>query len=192
MILDYEGFRYKKAGFIIKELSLCSINFSDTIVFLPTVCYNSITKFFNGLSWNSGTYLYRFLSQMFVAIKLLFQLSKFYAKGKQKTKSFHLLMKKLIDLETVLCSKVQNIKPPIDNITCALHSFYLPEKQKRKPFAKRKSQLYLCCTSLPSNEPSSGEGSSFNSSREFISNYESMQLHNERKSVDLDFIENRK
>ena len=191
VILDFEGFRYKKTGFIIKELSLCSNNYSDTILFLPPVSYNSlsasdrrshkwVTKFLHGLSWNSGTYPYWFLSQIFVAIKLRFPLGKFYAKGKEKTESHQtLLQKEVIDLETLLCPKVEDIKSPIDNITCALHSFYLPEKQKRKHCAKRKAQLYFYWISLPSNEPSSGEGSSVSSSIEFISKFDSMQLHNE-------------
>ena len=191
VILDFEGFRYKKTGFIIKELSLCSNNYSDTILFLPPVSYNSlsasdrrshkwVTKFLHGLSWNSGTYPYWFLSQIFVAIELRFPLGKFYAKGKEKTESLQtLLQKEVIDLENLLCPKVEDIKSPIDNITCALHSFYLPEKQKRKHCAKRKAQLYFYWISLPSNEPSSGEGSSVSSSSEFISKFDSMQLHNE-------------
>ena len=96
VILDFEGFRYKKTGFIIKELLLCSNNYSDTILFLQPFSYNSlsasdrrshkwVTKFLHGLSWNSGTYRYSFLSQIFVAIKLRFPLGKFYAKGKEKT-----------------------------------------------------------------------------------------------------------
>ena len=42
VILDFEGFHYKKTGFIIKELSFCSNNFSDTILFLQPVSYNSL------------------------------------------------------------------------------------------------------------------------------------------------------
>ena len=71
VILDFEGFRYKKTGFIVKELSLRSNNYSDTILFLPPVSYNSlsasdrshkwVTKFLHGLSWNNGTYPYWFI-----------------------------------------------------------------------------------------------------------------------------------
>ena len=43
VILDFEGFRYKKTGFIIKELFFCSNNYSDTILFLPPVSYNSLS-----------------------------------------------------------------------------------------------------------------------------------------------------
>ena len=191
VILDFEGFRYKKTGSIKTELSLCSNNYSDTILFLPPVSYNSlsasdrrshkwVTKFLHGLSWNSGTYPYWFLSQIFLAIKLRFPLGKFYAKRKEKTEKLQtLLQKEVIDLETLLCPKVEDIKSPIDNITCALHFFYLPEKQKRKHFAKRKAQLYFYWISLPYNEPSRGEGSSVSCSSEFISKFDSMQLHNE-------------
>ena len=118
VILDFEGFRYKKTGFIKKDLSLCSNNYSDTILFLPPVSYDSlsacdtrshkrVTKTLHGLSWNSGTYPYWFLLQIFIAIKLRFPLVKFYAKGKRKTESLQtLLQKEVIDLETFLCSKV--------------------------------------------------------------------------------------
>ena len=191
VVLDFEGFRHKESGFIIKELSVCSNNFSDTILFLPPVSYNSlsagdkkshqwVSKFLHGLSWNSGTYPYCFLSQIIIAIKLRFPSGKFYAKGKEKTESLQtLLQKEVIDLDTLLCPKVEEIPTPIQLFTCALHSFYLPEKQKKRHCAKRKAQLYFYWLTLPANELSSGEGSSCSSSSEFISKFDSMQLHNE-------------
>ena len=110
--------------------------------------------------------------------KFRFPLGKFYAKGKEKTESLQtLLQKELIDVEALLCPKVEDIKLPIDNITCALHFFYLPEKQKRKHSAKSKAQLYFYWISLPSNEPSSREGSSVSSSSEFISKFYTMLIH---------------
>ena len=86
--LDFEGFRHKKSGFIIKELSICSNNYTDTILFLPPVSYNSlsaserkshqwVSRFLHGLSWNSGNYPYWFISQFFIAIKLRFPSGKF-------------------------------------------------------------------------------------------------------------------
>ena len=105
VISDFEGFCCKKSVYIIKELSLCSSKHSDTILFLPPVSYNSpsasdrrshnwVSKFLHGLSWNSGTYPYWFLSQIFVAIKFRFQLGKFYAKGKEKRESLQLSCRK--------------------------------------------------------------------------------------------------
>ena len=188
---EVEGFRHKKSGFIIKELSICSNNYSDTILFLPPVSYNSlsaserkshqwVSEFLHGLSWNSGNYTYWFLSQIFIAIKLRFSSGKLYAKGKEKTKSLQtLLQKEVIDLDTFLCPKVEEIVTPIKHFTCALHSLYLPETQKKRHCAKRKAQLYFYWLALPANEPSSGESSSFSSSSEFISKFDSMQLHNE-------------
>ena len=37
VVLDIEGFRQKKSGFIIKELSVCSHNYSDTVLSYPQV-----------------------------------------------------------------------------------------------------------------------------------------------------------
>ena len=182
VVLDFEGLRHKKTGFIIKELSSCSNNYSDTIFFLPPVPYNSfsaserkshqwVSRFLHGLSWNTGSYPYWFLSQIFIAIKLRFPSGKFYAKAKEKSESFqNLLQKEVVDLDTLLCPKVEEISLPIKQFTCALHSFNLPEKQKKRHCAKRKAQLYFYWLTLPTNEPSSGECSSFSSSSEFISN----------------------
>ena len=191
VVLDFEGFRHKKSGFIIKELSICSNNYTDTILFLPPVSYNSlsaserkshqwVSRFLHGLSWNSGNYPYWFISQIFIAIKLRFPSGKFYAKGKEKTESLQtLLQKQVIDLDTLSCPKVEEINTPIKHFTCALHSHYLPEKQKKRHCTKRKAQLYFYWLTFRANEPSSGEGSSFSSSSEFISKFDSMQLHNE-------------
>ena len=95
VVLDFEGFRQKKSDFIIKELSVCSNNYSDTILFLPLVSYNSlssgerishqrVSKFLHGLSWNSATFPYLILSKKFFAIKFRFPSGKFYAKRKEK------------------------------------------------------------------------------------------------------------
>ena len=95
VVLDVEGFRHKKSGFIIKVLSICSNNYSDTILFLPPVSYNSLSaserkshqwlsKSLHGVSWNSGNYSCWFLSQTFIVIKLRYPSGKFYAKGKRK------------------------------------------------------------------------------------------------------------
>ena len=191
VVLDFEGLRHKKTGFIIKELSICSNNYSDTILFLPPVPYNSlsssgrkshqwVSRFLHGLSWSTGSYTYWFLSQIFIAIKLRFPSGKFNAKGKEKSESLQtLLQKEVVDLDSLLCPKVEEIFHPIKHFTCALHFFNLPEKQKKRHCAKRKAQLYFYWLTLPTNEPSSGEGSSFSSSSEFISKFDSMQLHNE-------------
>ena len=43
VVLDFEGFRHKKSGFIIEEISICSNNYTDTILFIPPVSYNSLS-----------------------------------------------------------------------------------------------------------------------------------------------------
>ena len=83
VVLDFEGFRHKKSGFIIQELSICSNIYSGTILFLPPVSkpldplvgkksHQWVRKFLHGLSWNSGNYPYWFLSHIFRAIELRF------------------------------------------------------------------------------------------------------------------------
>ena len=63
VVLDFEGFRHKKTGFIIKELSICSNNYSDTILFLPPLPYNFLSasevrgNLFSGLVGYHTVYL---------------------------------------------------------------------------------------------------------------------------------------
>ena len=44
VVIDFEGFRHKKSGFIIKELSICSNNYPDTVLFLPPNSFNSLSS----------------------------------------------------------------------------------------------------------------------------------------------------
>ena len=54
VVLDFEGFRHKKSGFIIKELSICSNNYTDTILFFPPVSYPLVRE--NLISGLVGSY----------------------------------------------------------------------------------------------------------------------------------------
>ena len=139
VVLDFEGFRHKKTGFLIKDLSICSNNFSDTILLLPPLPYNSlsasetkshqwVTRFLHGLSWSTGSYLYWFLSQIFIAIKLRFPSGNFMQREEKSESLKTLLQKEVVDLDTLLRPKVEEISHPIKYFTCALHPFNLPEK----------------------------------------------------------------
>ena len=97
VVIDFEGFRHKKSGFLIKELSICSNNYSDTVLFLPPISFNSlslseknshqwVSEHLHGISWDSGNYPYC-LSQIFRAIKIPFPTAKLYAKGREKTET---------------------------------------------------------------------------------------------------------
>ena len=130
-------------------------NYCYTILLLPPVPYNSlsaterkshqwVSRFSRGLSWSTGSYPYWFLSQIFIAIKIRFLSVKFYAKGEEKSESLQtLLQKEVVDLDAILCPKVEEISHPIKHFTFALHSFNLPEKQKKKHCAKRNALVFL-------------------------------------------------
>ena len=95
VVLDFEGFRHKKSGFIIKELSICSNNYTDTILFLPPVSYNSlsaserkshqwVSRFLHGLSWNSGNYPSGLYLKFLLQLNFDFLQESFMLKGKRK------------------------------------------------------------------------------------------------------------
>ena len=103
VVLDIEGFRQKKSGFIIKELSVCSHNYSDTVSFLPPCSFNIlssseqksyqwVSKFLHGLAWESGDYPYCYLQQIIQSIKLRFPFAEFYAKGTEKADNLKKLL----------------------------------------------------------------------------------------------------
>ena len=96
VVLDFEGFRHKKSGFIIKELAVFTENYTDTVSFLPPASFNTlslgeqksyrwVSKFLHGLAWESGDYPYCYLQQICQSIILRFTLSEFYSKGTEKT-----------------------------------------------------------------------------------------------------------
>ena len=68
VVLDLEGFRYKKNAFILKELAITTADYSDSLMFLPPVSFNSLVKleqkayswlknYLHGIHWDSGDYL---------------------------------------------------------------------------------------------------------------------------------------
>ena len=75
VVLDVEGFRYKKNDFVVKELATTTSDYSDRLIFLPPVnlkilpkleqkAYNWLTNYLHGLHWENGDYLYINLSQI--------------------------------------------------------------------------------------------------------------------------------
>ena len=65
VVLDFEGFRHQKNTFIVKELAITTSDYSDSLIFLPPVNFNSLpkpeqkaynwlTNFLHRLHWDSG------------------------------------------------------------------------------------------------------------------------------------------
>ena len=95
VVLDFEGFRHQKNTFIVKELAITNSDYSDSLIFLPPVNFNSLpkseqkaynwlTKYLHGLHWDSGNYLNLKLNQIIQSFVLRNPNAIFYAKGKDK------------------------------------------------------------------------------------------------------------
>ena len=95
VVLDFEGFRHQKNTFILKELAIITSDFSDSLIFLPPVNFNSIpkseqkaynwlTNLLHGLHWDSGDYLYLNLNQIIQSFVLRNPNIICYSKGKEK------------------------------------------------------------------------------------------------------------
>ena len=121
IILDIEGFKCGKKPLIIKELSVCSANTIDTILFLPPVqfnnlskeekkAYNWVSKFLHGLRWDEGEYPYSYLDQFSDSIRLRNRNSHFFAKGTQKSVSLAEYLKlPMTNLEDIGCPKIEQL-----------------------------------------------------------------------------------
>ena len=81
VVLDFDGFRSKKSGFIIKDLAVSTENYNDIISFLPPNCEQRsflwVSKFLHGLSWETGDNPYHYWQQIFQSIVLRFPFSDF-------------------------------------------------------------------------------------------------------------------
>ena len=187
VVLDFEGFRSKKSGFIIKELAVSTENYNDIISFLPPKSFNIlcsseqrsflwVSKFLHGLSWETGEYPYHYLQQIFQSIVLRFPFSDFYAKGLEKTESLRqLLQRNVINLETLFCPKIEHLKLYRETPVCKLHALSCPKRQRTKHCANKKAKLFY---QWLTNESSVRDTSSVSTTSEFVSNFDSLQLHN--------------
>ena len=185
-VLDIEGFRHKKSGFLIKEVSVFTHNYSDTVYFRPPSSFNILSsseqksyqwnsKILHGLAWESGDYPYCYLQQIIQSIKLRFPFADFYAKETEKADTLKkLLQNDVIDLETLLCPKVENLKLYRDIPICDLHAVSCPKRQRSRHCATKKAKLLY---QWLKNESPFGKINSISPSSEFVSKFDSLQLH---------------
>ena len=188
VVLDFEGFRHKKSGFIIKELAVAVSTefFCDTVSFLPQTSFNIlssierrsyswVSKYLHGLKWEIGDYPYCYLQQIFDSIALRFPLATFYAKGTEKTETLQKLLKKnVINLEILLCPKIENLKFFHKTPICTLHGLSCPKRQRNKHCARKKAELfYLWLT----NESTVRKSSIASTSSELVPKFSGLELY---------------
>ena len=137
IILDIEGFKCGKKPLIIKELSVCSANTNDTILFLPPVQFNNLSreekKAYNWVSkFLHAQYPYSYLDQFFDSIRLRNQNSHFFAKGTQKSVSLAEYLKlPMTNLEDIGCPKIEQLLGQEKHI-CKRHFHLLPSHELLK------------------------------------------------------------
>ena len=188
VVIDFEGVRDKKSGFIIKELGIATENYTDIVSFQPPNSFNSlssseqrshqwVSKYLHGLAWEKRDYPYSYMHQIVQSIVFRFPLSKFYAKGTEKTETLKkFLEKEVVNLEELLCPKIENLRFYKETPVCDLHAIRCPRRQLNKHCAKKKAELFYYWLT---NESSIRQNiSSVNTSSEFVSKFDSLQLHN--------------
>ena len=139
--------------------------------------YLMVSRGRHGLSWETGEYPYHYLQQFFQSIVLRFPFSDFHAKGLEKTETLRqLLQRNVINLETLFCPKIEHLKLYRETPVCKLHALSCPKRQRSKHCANKKAKLFY---QWLTNESSVRETSSVSTTSEFVSKFDSLQLHND-------------
>ena len=155
IVLDFEGFKLKSPGFIIKELSLCS-SYNDTIFFKPpplkfadlpahdrqTVIW--LTNNLHGLDWDEGDIPYCDLKIICVSFSFRFTRKNFFAKGIEKCELLSkFLQKTFYNLEDLNCPRISEIISEEKVPSCYLHSnFRSTNDQFSNHYAERKARIF--------------------------------------------------
>ena len=186
VVIDFEGFRHKKSGFIIKELSVQSENFSDTLLFGPPKnfselssselkSHNWVSKFLHGIEWTSGEYPYTYLETYFIFLTLRFQSGFFYAKGTEKCHKIAELLKRPVqNLEELNCPKIETLAIAYTS-SCGFHSSKTPQRQRSRHCAKRKASAFLQWVEQ--------RNETVISSDQLISKFDHLQLYDSRSQT---------
>ena len=121
VVIDLEGFRYKKSIFIVKEIAITTSEYSDSHIFLPPVPFNSLpkaeqkaynwlTQYLLGIHWESGDYLYLNLNQIIQSFVLRNPNAVFYAKRKEKAELLaKYLDREVVNLDELGCPRIENL-----------------------------------------------------------------------------------
>ena len=121
VVLDFEGFRHQKNTFIVKELAITTSDYSDSLIFLPPINFNSLpkseqkaynwlTSYLHGLHWDSGDYLDLNLNQIIQRFVLRNPNAVFYAKRKEKADFLSkYLDRKVVNLDDLGCPRVEQL-----------------------------------------------------------------------------------
>lgn len=154
IVIDFEGFRYSNKSFIIKELSVCGANFSDTILLKPPKhlslfsdkereSFDWLTKNLHGINWNDGFYNYPFIHEYFVCLRIRFPNALVYVKGVQKQIYVSNFINNVYNLDNLDCPKVDDLDSPQIPL-CYNHSNFdlQPPKEKLRHCSKIKSVLF--------------------------------------------------
>ena len=116
-----EGFRCKKSIFIVKELAITTSEYSDSLIFLPPVPFNSLPKaeqkaynwlthYLHGIHWESGIIISLNLNQIIRSFVLRNPNAVFYGKGKEKAELLaKYLDREVVNLDELGCPRIENL-----------------------------------------------------------------------------------
>ena len=133
---------------------MCTHNYGDTVSFPPPCSFNIlssceqksyqwVSKFLHVFASESGYYPCCSLQLVIQNIKLRF-FAEFYAKVTKKADTLKkLLQKDVINLETLLCPKVENLKLYRDIPACEFHVGSCLKRQRSRICATKKAKFFL-------------------------------------------------
>ena len=142
LVIDFEGFDYN--GLIVKELSVHSKNYQETLLFKPPQAFSTIstinrdsiiflTKRIHGIYWDSGVYPYTSIHNYLATLRLRFPNAIVFVDGHVKRAFISNYFKKVYILQRLGC-------PPIKHlcvnavVSCGNHANFLPWNSQQQHF----------------------------------------------------------
>ena len=151
-MLDVEGFSHRKENFFVKELGVCTDDNLDCVSILPPTSYSelqtqqkqsfgSLTSNLHCIEWDTGNYLYIYLTQIIQSVRLRNLGAIFYAKGEQKVKFLSDLLEcSIIDLSSLACPWIS-----VNYFTQSCQNHSEGKNNFNKHCAKEKAIFYFNC-----------------------------------------------
>ena len=155
VVLDIEGFQHKNQSFVIKELSVCTEDYLDNILFLPPrdsstlkpdeiKSFNWLTNNLHGIDWSIGSYPYIYLPQILQSVCLRNPRAKFFAKGLEKSKVLsEFLNQPVTNLDDLGCPKIDKNPFVESKFNCPNHQSLSKQRCQRLHCTKEKSQFFF-------------------------------------------------
>jgi len=134
LIIDFEGFDYN--SIIVKELSVHSKNYQETLLFKPPQAFSTVstlnrdsikflTKRIHGIDWDSGFHPYISLHGYLTSLRIRFPDAIVFVDGHVKRAFISKYLEKVYSLQELGCPPIKQLCAHAF-VSCENHANFLP------------------------------------------------------------------